>query len=89
MDKDTVHEKQLQQRIKSNLRSLKATIESTQDARDSQLEQREQALQSSSVNWKHIVELDAEIEGSELAIVKLKELREVLFPSWKTILTDD
>lgn len=88
-DQETIQEKQLQQCVKSNLRSLKNNIEATVEALENAEGQYEQLLQKEKVDWEAVVNKDAEIKGLEEGLKKLRILRDSLFPSWKTILIQD
>lgn len=79
----------MQQCVKSNLRSLKNSIEATVEALEQAEAQYEQLLQKEKVDWEAVVNKDAEIKGLEEGLKKLRILRDSLFPSWKTILIQD
>lgn len=89
--KDTakIEEKQLQQSIKSNLKSLKTKIEKTKEQLEEAELSRESALESSSVNWSALMEADANIESLEMGLQILKNYRDQYFPQWETILVQD
>lgn len=87
MDKDAAQEKSLQVRIKSNLRSLQAAIEKTDDTVDQVKDEYEAAIQSSDVDWNNVIKLKNRVANLKEGVKELRELREVLFPNWQNILT--
>ena len=89
--KDTakVEEKQLQQSVKSNLKSLKTKIERTNEDLNDAIAGRDSALESANVNWDNLIAADAEIEALQMGLDKLKSFRNQYFPNWQSTLVAD
>jgi hypothetical protein len=50
---------------------------------------RDAILQTSNVSWANLAEKDKQIEGYEKGLARLKSYRDVYFPNWKSIATEE
>lgn len=66
-----------------------ADISATSRDKASAIRTRETMLQTSSVNWAGLAKKDSEIEGYEKGLDRLKNYREVYFPNWRELVTEE
>jgi hypothetical protein len=66
-----------------------ADISATNRDKASAIRTRETMLQTPSVNWGDLAKQDAKIEGYEKGLNRLKNYREVYFPNWRELVTEE
>lgn len=79
----------MQHRIKSNLRSLKTSIEATRNEIDVEKEAYNNLIASTNVDWNAVLTKQNKMANLEAGLNMLKTYREQYFPNWKTILIED
>ena len=82
-------EKAIQQDVKSNLKSLKSSIEKTREEIDNATARRESLLDAKKVDWNAVVDAEDEMESLNAGLKRLKALRDTQFPNWKEVLVED